>query len=94
MSGSAFFPAVVENLLELGGARVTHNLREALGLPARTSTIIAKLPSHHSRRLRCQPNLVGAAPFVPLLRSSAQRIRAPVVEENLHNSPTAAGSSY
>ena len=54
----------------------------------------AKLHSHHSRRLACQLNLVEAAPFGPLLRSSAQHIRAPVVEGNLRNSLAAAGSLY
>ena len=58
------------------------------------STIIAKLRFHHSRSFGCQLNLVGVVLFVPLLRSSARHIRAPVAEENLRNSPAAIGSSY
>src|ERR1019366_3899090 len=56
--------------------------------------ITAKLRFHHSRSFGCQLNLVGVVLFVPLLRSSARHIRAPVAEENLRNSPAAIGSSY
>ena len=49
---------------------------------------IAKLP----RNVGCQPNLVGVPPFVPPLRSFAQHIRAPVVEENLQNAPATTGN--
>jgi len=55
---------------------------------------IAKLPFRYRWTVGCQLNLVAVAPFVPLLLSSAQHIRAPVVEENLRNSPAANGSSY
>ena len=55
---------------------------------------IPKLPFRYRWTVGCQLNLVAIAPFVPLLLSSAQHIRAPVVEENLRNSPAATGSSY
>ncbi len=60
---------------------------------ARTLIKLAKLPFRY-RWMGCQPNLVGAVPFLPLLPSSAQHMRALVAAENLRNSPAATGSSY
>jgi hypothetical protein len=54
----------------------------------------AKLPFRHRLMMGCQPSLVGVVPFLPLLLSSAQHMRAPVVEENRRNSQAATGSSY
>jgi len=54
----------------------------------------AKLPSNHHRSFCCRPNLVGVAPFVSPLLSSARHIRAPAVEESPRNSRAAAGNLY
>jgi hypothetical protein len=58
----------------------------------RRSIVIAKPPFRYRWTVGCQPDLVGALPFVPLLRSSAQHIRAPVAEENLRSAPATTGN--
>src|SRR6266478_1799974 len=73
--------------------RASKNPRNALG-SQRPSIVIATLLSRYRWMAGCQLNLAGVVPFVPLFLSSVQRMRAPVVEENSHNSPAAIGSWY
>ena|SRR5580698_10263515 len=58
----------------------------------RHSIMIAKPPFHYRWTVGCQPNPVGVLPFVLPLRSSAQRIRAPVAEENLRSARATTGN--
>jgi hypothetical protein len=55
---------------------------------------IAKLPFRRRLVMGCQPNPVGVVPFLPLLLSSVQHMRAPVAAENRRNSQAATWSSY
>ncbi len=58
------------------------------------STMLAKLLFRHRLMMGCQPNLVGVVPFLPLLLSSVQHMRALVEAEILRSSQAASGSSY
>ena len=89
------FRALLFGLLQDGdvGVGVFPEERKSLLQPA-PSIMLAKLPFRYRSMMGCQPNLVGVVPFLPLLLSSAQHMRAPVVEETLRNSQAATGSSY
>jgi hypothetical protein len=56
--------------------------------------MLAKLAFRYRSMMGYQPNLAGVVPFRPLLLSSAQHMRAPVLAETLRNSQAATGSSY
>jgi hypothetical protein len=74
--------------MEMSGRRFSR------GKAASGTRSFAKPPFRYRWMGGCQPNLVGVFPFVPRFLSSVQRIRAPAVEETLHNFPAATGSSY
>ena len=49
-----------------------------VGLTVPEAVREVKLPFRYRWMVECRPNLAGVVPFLPLLLSSAQRIRAPV----------------
>jgi hypothetical protein len=86
------FRAFRFGLLQDGDVRIRRFSRGEGG--QRHWLVIARPPFHYRWTEGCQPNLVGVVPFAPLFLSSVERIRAPVVEGNLRNSPAASGSWY
>ena len=77
----------------MSGAALSTGEANIRGQPS-PSTMLAKLLFRHRLMMGCQPNLVGVVPFLPLLLSSAQHMRAPVEAETLRSSQAVSGSSY